>query len=282
MLWRTESLPPKCKSRAFACECGGTLRYNDGRYIAIERVTGQASGSTGLRMLDPGPDDIAALRAHIAELGFRLREAERACAAERQLTAYDLHDGLLQYVTAALLQIESIEARFVSNAQSRAALETAAALLHQAIAEGRGLLSGMLLPILDEQGLEGAIGNLVETCRAEGIAVDYQHELPPGRLDPLIERTVYRIAQESLGNVRRHSGAKRAQVMLRRDGDQLQLIVRDWGRGFDPAAIPEHRIGLAGIRKRAEVAAGHAEVDSAPGEGTTVSVELPLQASNRP
>jgi signal transduction histidine kinase len=206
-----------------------------------------------------------------------LRKLIRTHETERQLMAYEIHDGVVQYITAALLQLESIDLRRLSVQESQALLDKAATLLRSAIADARRVLSGLRPPILDEQGIASAIAYLIEEiCRPGGIDVEYAHNLPTQRLEPLVEGTLFRIAQESLNNILRHSGASRAKIELRANAQRVQLVISDQGRGFDPAAVSDDHFGLAGIRKRAELAGGRAEITSAAGEGTTLLVELPL------
>jgi signal transduction histidine kinase len=223
-------------------------------------------------------DDLAALRAKVELLARQLEDLDRARHIDRQLISYDIHDGLVQYMTGAAMQLESIDRASIADLNSRSALEKAAALLHEAIADARRLVSGMRVAALEQEGLIGAIGRIIdETCRSAGIDVEFAPQLPPGQLDEGVENTLYRIAQEALGNLCRHSGTPRAKVTLDLDGSHARLVVRDWGRGFNVTAVPAHRFGLEGIRKRAELAGGQAEIQSAPGEGTTVTVELPCR-----
>jgi signal transduction histidine kinase len=221
-------------------------------------------------------DDLAALRAKVELLARQLEDLDRARHIDRQLISYDIHDGLVQYMTGAAMQLESIDRASIADLNSRSALEKAAALLHEAIADARRLVSGMRVAALEQEGLSAAIGRLIdESCRSQGMDVEYAPQLSPGQLDEVTENTLYRIAQESLGNLCRHSGAKRAEVSLYLEGGQVRLVVRDWGRGFNRSDVPANRFGLEGICKRAELAGGRAEIHSAPGEGTTVTVELP-------
>jgi signal transduction histidine kinase len=223
-------------------------------------------------------DELAALRARLESLTRQLEDLARARAIDRQLVSYDIHDGLVQYITGAAMQLESIDRASIADPKSRAALDKAGALLHEAIADARRLVSGTRVPTLEQEGLASAVGHLIEqTCRASEVEVEYAPQLPPGPLDRIVEDTLYRIVQESLGNVCRHSGTTRARVSLEVVGNHVRLVVRDWGRGFDAAAVPAHRFGLEGIRKRAELAGGSADIQSQPGEGTTVTVELPCR-----
>ncbi len=91
-----------------------------------------------------------------------------------------------------------------------------------------------------------------------------------------MENAIYRIVQEGLTNACRHSKSQRVRVELMQRGDLLQIKVQDWGEGFDPARVDADRFGLEGIRQRARLLGGSASVESTPGQGTCLAVELPL------
>ena len=95
----------------------------------------------------------------------------------------------------------------------------------------------------------------------------------------MLEGTIFRIVQEALTNIKRHSKASRAEVKLSERDGMIRVEVRDWGVGFDPALVSKDRFGLEGIRKRAELMGGSAEIKTAPGEGTRVCVDLPIQVA---
>jgi two-component system sensor histidine kinase UhpB len=111
---------------------------------------------------------------------------------------------------------------------------------------------------------------------AGGLSIEFRHDVQFRRLKPIWEGTLYRIVQEALANVRRHARTDRAEVELTQRGDRLRLAVRDRGVGFDVAAADGGRFGLRGIRERARLLEGHAEIHSAPGQGTEVVVDLPV------
>lgn len=206
-----------------------------------------------------------------------LRNLIRAHETDRQLMAYEIHDGLVQYIAGALLQLESIDRSAIGENVGKPLTE-ASNHLRLAIADARRVLSGLRPPILDEQGIVMAINYLIaENCRPHGIDVEFQSQVEFDRLEPLLEGTIFRIVQESLTNIRRHSQAKRAKVVLLQENQRIKLVIRDWGIGFDPDKTPPNRFGLQGIRRRASLLGGHAEIRSAPGEGTTILVDLPCQ-----
>lgn len=212
-----------------------------------------------------------------SEQGF-LKQILRAHERDRQLMAYEIHDGLVQYISGALMHIESFGAEHDKLSQkARGALELAGHLLRRSIAEGRRVMSGLRPPILDEAGIVLAIAYLVAEQTVPGeLLISFTHRVSFDRLDPLFEGTIFRIVQEALTNVRRHSGAPEAEVRLIETDGRLHLEVRDWGIGFDPDDVPDDRFGLQGMRKRADLVGGQAQIISVRGEGTRVVVDLPV------
>ncbi len=205
-----------------------------------------------------------------------LKQLIRAHEHDRQLMAYEIHDGVVQYISAGLMHLESLAAEKSLSPKEQAALELAIDLARRSVAEGRRVMSGLRPPILDEEGIVLAISYLAAEQSSPGeLEVEFRHDVSFDRLDSLLEGTLFRIAQEALTNVRRHSQARRAEVLLVERGARIHLQICDSGIGFDPARVPDDRFGLKGILKRAELFGGVARITSQPGEGTTVSVEVP-------
>jgi signal transduction histidine kinase len=97
-----------------------------------------------------------------------------------------------------------------------------------------------------------------------------------------LEAAIFRITQEALANIRRHSGGTKARLSLLQHGDWVRLIVRDWGCGFEPGRVQEERFGLQGIRQRARLLGTTATIESAPGKGTIVVVDFPRIPQQQP
>jgi signal transduction histidine kinase len=106
--------------------------------------------------------------------------------------------------------------------------------------------------------------------------VEWSHEVQFRRLAPPLETALFRIIQEGLNNACRHSRSERVQVRLFQQGDRLRLEVIDWGKGFEPERVDENRFGLAGIRERATLFGGELTIETGPGKGTRITVELPV------
>lgn len=208
----------------------------------------------------------------------RLMEALlRSHERDRRLIAYEIHDGLVQDATGAQMHLEAIvEGERVPAGPARDEIELALGLVRKAVGEGRRLISGLRPPILDECGVVGAIGYLIDDQPADAPSIEFTVDVQFERLEPLLEAALYRIAQEAIANVRQHSRSLRARVRLAQVDDRIQIEIRDWGVGFDPANVEGKRLGLEGIRERARLLRGRAVIDSAPGDGTRVFVDVPV------
>lgn len=197
---------------------------------------------------------------------------------QRQLIAYEIHDGLLQYVAGALLQLEALQARVQPDSLA-GDLDRVATILRRAVNEGRQLINGIRTPVLDGLGVVAALENLIEEEERAHVTIEFAKSDEIGRMDSKIEEAVYRICQEALTNIARHSQAKKVRIELGRRDDKLHLEVRDWGVGFTPAGRSNGAVhGLRGMMERARIAGGCCTVESAPGSGTKIAVELPYVA----
>jgi signal transduction histidine kinase len=151
----------------------------------------------------------------------------------------------------------------------------------------RRLASGLRPPALEELGLPATLRRLTRDLEAllPGLAVSLEVTGEVRRLDPAVELNLFRIAQEALRNVERHSAATRVEVALQFTAGAVRLRIRDDGRGFDSAAdwARAGSLGLIGMQERATLLGGELEVESAAGHGTTVRASLPVRrAPSRP
>jgi PAS domain S-box-containing protein len=247
-----------------------------------ERTAELSTANVSLRQ------QIAERRRVEADLRGNQQLMEQLLAAherDRQLVAYEIHDAIVQHVTGSLMHIEGYHeacrsAGTTVAADHETAMQRALTLLRATIDEARRLISGLRPPIIDEMGVVAAIDYLVsEQARFGPIPVTFSHNVRFDRLTPLLEGGIFRIVQEALVNVQRHSASPRAEVRFWHEDDRVFIEVRDWGIGFDPEQVTEHRLGLRGIRERAKLLRGAAAIESAPGNGTCVRVELPLTPS---
>jgi signal transduction histidine kinase len=223
----------------------------------------------------PSPEqEIEALKAERQLLARSLEFHER----DRQLLAFEIHDGIVQDMTAALMFLDAAAAgaTFAKEADKQTC-ERGLRLLRDSVAESRRLIQGLIPVVLDERGLVVSLEKLAEHFRQDqGLIIDLTARLSFTHLTPAVEMVVLRIVQESLNNVWRHSQSDKAEVrMTQTDGD-LRVAIQDWGVGFDMAHVKQTRYGLTGMRERARLFGGKTEIDSAPGKGTRIVVTLPL------
>jgi PAS domain S-box-containing protein len=197
---------------------------------------------------------------------------------EQRILAYEIHDGLVQYAIAGQMQLEAAELRVEADpAAAKEMLKSARQLLHNTIEEGRRLIGGLRPPILDERGIVSAIGYLLHDIRwPEDVDIQYEPDERLESLEPGLSTVVFRIAQEALTNVRRHSGSKRVYVSIRQEDGSVRLEVRDWGVGFNTNEQRHGNFGLRGIMERVNLYGGKLDIDSKPGEGTRLVAEFPI------
>jgi signal transduction histidine kinase len=198
---------------------------------------------------------------------------------DRQLVAYEIHDGFTQPLAGALMQLEG-GLQLAKSRHPDTALEGcdgAVTLLRESINEARRLMGGLRPAVLEEFGVVAAIENLVgEQRRRTGAAIEVTAEVDFDRLEDPLELAIFRIVQEALANAVNHSGSDRIRVALVQQGDRLRIEAQDEGTGFDPARVEPSCFGLEGIRVRARLFGGNATIQSSPGQGAHLVVELPL------
>jgi signal transduction histidine kinase len=265
--------------------------------VAPIYAEGRPSGALAVLCSDaamPGSADCARVckLAEFLGLGFALADAhhartrllERVFSAqeeERRYIARELHDGTSQSLMSLVVRLRAIESTAAPATQQ--ALHDVRQLAKATLEEVGRIAHGLHPVILDELGLEQAVRrHAAEFAASHGLKIDvHMHGLRGlGRLPQSVELMLYRIVQEALRNVARHAEASTVSVLLERARDYLRLIVEDDGKGFaveqlDQLADVPH-LGLHGIRERAAQWKGVVTVESEPGVGTTVYVELPL------
>lgn len=210
---------------------------------------------------------LAAARAELAET-----ERQAGVLAERQRLAMEIHDTLAQGFTSILMLLQAAES--APPEQARAHLSRAARAAQENLAEARALVAAEPPTGLAGTSLQDALRRLVARL-AEETGIDVRWDLvgEPRRLPAGTEVVVLRCAQEALANVRRHAGAARASLRLRYGPDAVGLDVSDDGAGFAPGTVSG--FGLAGMRERVTQAGGRLDIRSAPGAGTTLTVDVP-------
>ncbi len=222
------------------------------------------------------------LRSRQREREELLRRAIDASDLERRRIAADLHDGAVQRLAGVSLSLAAAARKAAGTDdgdRAQAALAAGAAETRETIRELRTLLVDIYPPTLQRSGLLAAMDDLVAPLRAAGIVVSLDVadslELPED-----VEALVYRVGQEALRNARSHGKPSTVEVSVSADSQRVVLSVVDDGSGFAPApaegAGPAGHFGLRLMRDLADHAGGVLEVDSAPGQGTSVRLEVPL------
>jgi|GEM_PF-3510494 len=195
---------------------------------------------------------------------------------DRKLIAYEIHDGPVQYVTAALMHLESaISANGGAKGPLGLAMATPLRLLRETIQESRRMINGLQPMILDESGVVPAIQYLIEGNTGPQ-TVEFEHQIESERYSPMLEGALFRICQEALNNAYKYSQAKRIKIRLREERGWVRLEVEDDGIGFKPKETERRTFGLNGVRERARLLQGHAIIHSVLGRGTRISVEMPV------
>jgi signal transduction histidine kinase len=209
-----------------------------------------------------------------------LRRSVDASERERTRWARELHDATLQELVALKMELEALASRELT-ADASAGLARALDRSSQSISSLRELISDLRPPVLDELGMAAALEALGERVNElsgvrviVGTDLDFEAGRAPARHAAEVEDTLFRITQEALANAVRHGHPSTIEVSLTDDDGRVHLMISDDGAGFDTSK-PRRGFGLLGMSERATTLGGTLSVESQPGHGTTVHVELP-------
>lgn len=208
-------------------------------------------------------------------------EVIRAQEEERRRIARELHDQAGQAVAAMIVRLMTLLER-VEDKEIRSGLSELLMLATGAVDEVRRIARGLRPVALDDGGLRAAVeAQAADFEKSHGIHVDLHI---PGLEDGEgfgddLKIAVYRIIQEALTNIAKHADARHVSIVAERRGPSLKLILEDDGRGFrnPPAPSPQPSLGLAGIRERIAILRGAMAIESHPGKGSTMYVEIPME-----
>jgi signal transduction histidine kinase len=213
----------------------------------------------------------------LQRLSARLVHAQEE---ERRGIARELHDEVGQALTAIKMDLSLAERKLRMPEQARQPIEEARAIADRTLRSVRDLSQLLHPAMLDDLGLPDTLNwYLRGFSQRTGIRADLVHEGMEERLPSGVEVCAYRVVQEALTNVARHSRASICHLRLRRSPESLQIVVEDDGRGFDPELLKageiQNGLGLMGIQERVSGLRGRFRLDSRPGKGTHLAVELP-------
>ena len=224
------------------------------------RMTATRIGHADRPLLIVAHEDITVQRHAQAALGRATAALLHAEDDERRRIARELHDGTAQYLTGAKLMLGGLK---IDGRADKVRMEVEA-LLANALEEIRSLSYVLHPPALEELGLGPAIRQMAEGfARRTGLAlrIDIAADLP--KMTRATEIALYRVAQEALANVHRHSGSPSAAIGLRQAGEMALLSIRDYGVGLPEGALSAAGVGLASMRLRLEFVNGHISMTSA-------------------
>jgi signal transduction histidine kinase len=209
--------------------------------------------------------------AELARVSWHMLEDQEATARR---FSHELHDELGQSLTAVKTNLAALEP---DGAISRERVNDCLRLVDESIGNVRQMSQLLRPTILDDFGLEAGLRWLCDGFAGRtGIAVDLQSS-HSGRLPEETETHLYRIAQEALTNVARHSGAKHVAVKLESRGEAIHLRIQDDGRGLPGKPAEGRGVGMIGMRARARSAGGDLMVSSRPGQGVVIEVRVPMR-----
>ena len=201
---------------------------------------------------------------------------------ERSRISSSLHDGLQQTLLSAFMRLETIEKEAEKNLSELYSqrYKEVMKILKEGIRETRNMAHQMMPTALSELGISAAIAEVIQRYIDE-IDFDYQDNLESGRLPENIELVLFRISQELITNIVKHSEATCASVILNTDQDIVYLKVTDNGKGMDTdkSAIMKTSFGLKSIMSRVKSLKGNFNIVSDKGQGTTVSVQIPIAST---
>jgi signal transduction histidine kinase len=236
--------------------------------------------------------DVANLMAGAVEnarLYTRLAEREEAAErfahhtlelqeAERQRLAAEIHDGISQRIVSLHYHLCAAADALPSPSEVVAAQIAAARdLAADALDEARSAIGGLRPPLLDDLGL-GACLRMLARELPQAIATEV--EIEECDLDPHLETAIYRMAQEALQNVVKHSRATRVRIEMRTTPRAVRVAVSDDGVGFEPESVADQpgstHYGVTGMRARADLVGAELRIGSVPGRGTTVTIDVPV------
>jgi two-component system, NarL family, sensor kinase len=257
-------------------DAAGEPRYLVG---ACTDITARKQAEEGLRTAHAQLESVVEQRtAALRQLSARLLHIQDE---ERRRIARELHDSLGQYLTAAKINVDILMGS--PEEVSREMLGEARELIEQALAETRTLSHLLHPPLLDEAGFDSAAHWYVDGfAKRSGIQVSLDIAADLQRLPSAVEIALFRVLQESLTNVHRHSGSDSVEIRLHRNHSDVELHITDHGRGLPPDVLQRFEttgsnvgIGLAGMRERVKELGGQMKLRSAP-DGTVLMIKIPI------
>jgi PAS domain S-box-containing protein len=247
--------------------------------VTVSAVKDAAGHVTGVAAIAHDLGDRKRVEKELRRLSARLLKMQDE---ERRNMARELHDSVIQGLAAAVINLSMMKDTTQLLPEARKTLEETLKITEDAVREIRTFSYLLHPPLLDVMGLQSALRWYVEGySKRSGVRVELDLPEGRGRMAKEIELTLFRIVQEALTNIHRHSGGSHATICLRQTGKELTLIVSDDGHGMDAQTLEKVRregavlgVGIAGMKQRLQQLGGRLDISSS-GSGTAVTVTVP-------
>jgi len=249
-----------------------------------KRQASQAVKETLGSRLSGVPSEIVTLQRELSikeeQVRNLIRDTLEAQEAERERICLEVHDGVTQTLASVFQYLQTLETGSLEGTHARQLLLRASALVKQAIQESREVINSLQPATLRDLGLVATLRQEIRQMEQETRwKIDFKADAI--RLPQDVETGLYRIIHEAITNTRKHADTKRLRIRISSRDDKVKVEVRDWGVGFNynPQDVSRRQsTGLLSMRKRAELLQGNCVIESTPGQGTVVSVEIPLSS----
>lgn len=195
---------------------------------------------------------------------------------ERKRIAAELHDGIGQTMTAAWMNMQSALNSNNSNEEKKAVFQNALSLLDESCKEIRVISHNMMPNVLLKKGLVNAVKDFLAQIHKQDLNINIEADGLNKPIPQHIESVLYRVIQEAVNNVVKHAKATELFITLYNEAEGIDVMIEDNGVGFDKNNITSNGIGLQNIKSRIEFLKGNIEWDTAPNNGTVLSIHVPL------
>ncbi len=299
---RTAMAKGRAEDRRWHLRKDGSRLFVDGMLVRLDDPAGDVRGfvkiardATAQRhaedMLQQAHDEleqrVQQRTAELAQLNMVRRELLQRLVTvqedERRRIARELHDSLGQFLVAVRLNLTQVQTLCDTMPEVQARIGHLLSAIGEIDDELDRLTAELRPTVLDDLGLHDALEFYAQQwSESSGIAIEYLATgLDATRMPITIEASVYRIVQEALTNVSKHAQARQVNLLIQRHASELRLVIADDGVGFDPEATARNRsggqqLGLVGMAERASLLGGSMTIESAPGAGTAIYVNIPL------
>lgn len=217
--------------------------------------------------------ELAKANETLRDLSSRLLSAQEE---ERKRIAGELHDSVAASIAAIIFSVEKILGRVKQDEDTEAGLRDLISRVQQVNVETRRIMADLRPSLLDDLGIGPAMNWF---CREyekiySHILLEKKIALSESNLNDSLKTAIYRVCQEAMNNIAKHSQASRVSLNLQERDDRIELTIQDNGQGFDPAIV-RRGLGLSTMKERAQLSGGSFNLESAMGKGTIIRVSWP-------